>query len=98
MDRFGQPRHDDNGSMTTDISRLRDNIPHSAHDWTLIDERVASGEPARELVKKARQIETDLVVDFQKLCERSKFPGRPEWLTRFLVLPSGKETQDRKWV
>jgi nucleotide-binding universal stress UspA family protein len=37
-------------------------IPHSAHDWTLIGERVACGEPAQELVKMAREIETDLVV------------------------------------
>jgi nucleotide-binding universal stress UspA family protein len=51
-----------NGSMSTDISRLRARIPHSAHDWTLIDERVARGEPARELVKMARKIQTDLVV------------------------------------
>jgi nucleotide-binding universal stress UspA family protein len=48
--------------MRTDISRLRAEIPHSAHDWTLIDERVARGEPAQELVKMARTIDTDLVV------------------------------------
>lgn len=44
------------------ISRLRAEIPNSAHDWTLIDEHVASGEPAQELVKMARQRESDLVV------------------------------------
>jgi nucleotide-binding universal stress UspA family protein len=49
-------------AMTTDISRVRARIPVDAHDWTLIDERVASGDPAQELVKAAREIETDLVV------------------------------------
>jgi nucleotide-binding universal stress UspA family protein len=52
----------DNHSVTTDIAALRAEIPNSAHDWTLIDERMASGEPAQELVKAAGNIETDLVV------------------------------------
>jgi hypothetical protein len=60
--RLNQAHEGDNGPMSTDVSRLRSEIPHSAHDWTLIDERVASGEPAQELVKIAREIETDLVV------------------------------------
>jgi nucleotide-binding universal stress UspA family protein len=47
---------------TTDISRVRAEIPNSAHDWTLIDEYVASGEPAREPVKMVQKKETDLVV------------------------------------
>jgi len=62
VERLNQAHEGDNGSMRTDISRLRAEIPHSAHDWTLIDERVARGEPAQELVKMARTIETDLVV------------------------------------
>ena len=45
-----------------DIDRLRAEIPDSARDWSVIDELVATGEPAEELVKTARQIETDLVV------------------------------------
>jgi nucleotide-binding universal stress UspA family protein len=57
-----QAHEGDNGAVTTDISRLRADIPSSAHDWTLIDEYVASGEPAQELVKMARKRETDLVV------------------------------------
>jgi nucleotide-binding universal stress UspA family protein len=45
-----------------DVDRLRAEIPDSARDWSAIDELVATGEPAEELVKTARQIETDLVV------------------------------------
>ena len=45
-----------------DIDGLRAEIPDSAREWSVIDERVATGEPAQELVKTARQIETDLVV------------------------------------
>lgn len=62
VERSNQAREGDNTAMTTDISRLRAGIPPSAHDWTLIDERVTSGEPAQELVKMARRFETDLVV------------------------------------
>jgi nucleotide-binding universal stress UspA family protein len=62
VERLAQAHDGDNGPMGTDISRLRAEIPHSAHDWTLIDERVARGEPAQELVKMARTIDTDLVV------------------------------------
>jgi nucleotide-binding universal stress UspA family protein len=62
VERLDDAHEGHNGAGTTDISRLRAEIPHSAHDWTLIDERVASGEPAQELVKMARKIETDLVV------------------------------------
>jgi nucleotide-binding universal stress UspA family protein len=59
---FDQAHEGNNGSMTTDVSRFRAEIPHGAHDWTLIDERVARGEPARELVRMVRKIDTDLVV------------------------------------
>lgn len=59
---LGLPHEGGNGSLRADIARLRAGIPHSAHDWTLIDEYVANGEPARELVKMARKNETDLVV------------------------------------
>jgi nucleotide-binding universal stress UspA family protein len=52
----------DEGAKATDLSRLRAEIPNSAYDWTLIDERVARGEPAQELVRTARETETDLVV------------------------------------
>lgn len=62
VERLTQAHEGDNGSMRADLLRLRAEIPHSAHDWTLIDERVARGEPAQELVKMARTIETDLVV------------------------------------
>jgi len=44
------------------IDGFRAQIPDSARDWSVIDELVATGEPAEELVKTARQIETDLVV------------------------------------
>jgi nucleotide-binding universal stress UspA family protein len=56
------PAHEAGARSMTDISRLRAEIPHIAHDWTLIDERVARGEPAQELVKAARRVDTDLVV------------------------------------
>jgi nucleotide-binding universal stress UspA family protein len=62
VERLNQVHEGDNRSATTDISRLRAEIPNSAYDWTLIDERVVSGEPAQELVKMARKIDTDLVV------------------------------------
>ena len=62
VERLTQADEGHNGPMRTDISRLRAEIRHSAHDWTLIDERVVRGEPAQELVKMARTIETDLVV------------------------------------
>ena len=48
--------------IESDIDRLRAEIPDSARDWSVIDHRVATGEPAEELVKKAHQIEPDLVV------------------------------------
>ena len=60
--RLNQAHEGDNRSATTDLSRLRAEIPSSAHDWTLIDERMVSGEPAQELVKAARDRDTDLVV------------------------------------
>ena len=62
VERLDQALEGDHGSRRTDISRLRAEIPNSAYDWTLIDERVVSGEPAQELVKAARARETDLVV------------------------------------
>lgn len=62
VERLNQTHEGDIGSVTTDISRLRAGIPNSAHDWTLIDERMASGEPAQELVKMAHKFEPDLVV------------------------------------
>ena len=62
VERLDQALEGDHGSRRTDISRLRAEIPNSAYDWTLIDERVVSGEPAQELVKVARARETDLVV------------------------------------
>jgi nucleotide-binding universal stress UspA family protein len=62
VERASQTHEGDTAAVTTDISRLRAGIPHSAHDWTLIDERVTSGEPAQELVKMARRFDTDLVV------------------------------------
>jgi nucleotide-binding universal stress UspA family protein len=46
----------------SDIDRLRAEIPDSARDWSVIDELVATGEPAEELVKTAHRIDTDLVV------------------------------------
>jgi len=62
VERLNQAHEGANGSVTTDLSRFRAEIPNSAYDWTLIDERVASGEPAQELVKAARERDTDLVV------------------------------------
>ena len=62
VERPNQAHEGDNAVVTTDISRLRAGIPHSAHDWTLIDEHLTSGEPAQELVKMARRFDTDLVV------------------------------------
>ena len=62
VERLNQPHEGVNRSATTDISRLRAEIPNSAYAWTLIDERVVNGEPAQELVKAARERETDLVV------------------------------------
>ncbi len=62
VERSSQAHEGDAAAVTTNISRLRAGIPHSAHDWTLIDERVTTGEPAQELVKMARRFDTDLVV------------------------------------
>ena len=48
--------------IRADIDQLRSAIPDSARAWSVIDERVVSGVPARELVKAARELDTDLVV------------------------------------
>ena len=48
--------------VRTDVSRLRAEIPPGAHEWCVIEELVANGDPAEELVKAARDRETDLVV------------------------------------
>jgi nucleotide-binding universal stress UspA family protein len=50
------------GWVPIDIDRLRAEIPESARDWSVIDERKASGEPARELVKAAQELDADLIV------------------------------------
>ena len=41
---------------------MRAEIPNDAHKWCLFDELVTSGEPAEELVKATRRLESDLVV------------------------------------
>jgi nucleotide-binding universal stress UspA family protein len=52
----------DDGWVTTNIDRLRREVPDSAHDWSVIDGRVVDGDPAEELVRAAQQLETDLIV------------------------------------
>ena len=52
----------DEAWVGSDIDRLRAEIPDSVRDWSVLDELVAKGEPAEELVKTAHQIKTDLVV------------------------------------
>ena len=52
----------DDGWVRSDIERLRTEIPDSARDWSVIDERVTSGDPTQEVVKVAQQLGTDLVV------------------------------------
>ena len=59
---FDRVRGADHNWVTSDIDRLRAEIPNDAHDWCLIDELVTSGEPAEELVKATRRLESDLVV------------------------------------
>jgi nucleotide-binding universal stress UspA family protein len=48
--------------LRTGIDQLRSAIPDSARAWSVIDERVVSGAPAQELVKAARELNTDLIV------------------------------------
>jgi nucleotide-binding universal stress UspA family protein len=46
----------------TDVNQLRAEIPDSAHEWCAIEELVAKGASAEELVKAAHDRESDLVV------------------------------------
>jgi nucleotide-binding universal stress UspA family protein len=58
-DRIGRPY---DIWVKTDIDCLRAAIPEDARDWCEIDELAAAGDPAQELVKAAREAETDLIV------------------------------------
>jgi nucleotide-binding universal stress UspA family protein len=62
VDDLERVHRDDEGWIRTDVDRLRAEIPDSARDWCAIDELVASGEPAKEVVKAAQQLKADLVV------------------------------------
>ena len=55
-------RRADHTWIESDIDRLRAEIPSDALNWCLIDELVTSGEPAEELVKATRRLESDPVV------------------------------------
>ena len=44
------------------VTPLRAELPGSTSDWPVIEGRVATGEPAQELVRTAHQVEPDLVV------------------------------------
>jgi nucleotide-binding universal stress UspA family protein len=52
----------EDGGITSDVDGLRAAIPDHARAWSVIDQRLESGEPAEELVKAARELATDLVV------------------------------------
>jgi nucleotide-binding universal stress UspA family protein len=52
----------EDGRVASDVNGLQAAIPDHARAWSVIDQRLASGEPAEELVKAARELATDLVV------------------------------------
>jgi nucleotide-binding universal stress UspA family protein len=52
----------EDGGITSDVDGLRAAIPDHARAWSVIDQRLESGEPAEELVKAARELATDLVI------------------------------------
>ena len=52
----------DEDRVESGIDRLLAEIPDSAHDSSVIDQLVATGEPSEELVKTAHQVDPDLVV------------------------------------
>ena len=48
--------------VTSDVDDLQAAIPDHARAWSVIGHRLASGDPAAELVKAARELATDLVI------------------------------------
>ena len=52
----------DDAWVKSHIDGLRTEIPDGARNWCVIDELVASGEPAREVVKATQRLGSDLVV------------------------------------